>query len=271
MPGHHRPPKEYLLDEARAHHNLPLIEEILYEQLEWYRQRNDQEGMARTLADLAKLAIKRSDEEPHKGPMAEMGLPQRDLAQAEQLYEQSLSLYRQVHDGDQVAGTLVDLGDLAQRRGLLDRAAQYYEQALAVYRVQRERATSTYSAALADRAQAEVLRALGDVARGQGAAPRAMSYYEQSLALAKSEDILVLLMNMAYDAGDPARAEAFAVQASTLREERRYGLWSRAIIDEEARAMPQPSRKPPMPGAAAQPGSGQRWWQRLFDRRPGPR
>jgi predicted ATPase/class 3 adenylate cyclase len=115
---------------------------------------------------------------------------------AEPLYEESLSLYRELEDTRGIAGVLIGLGILAKLRGELDRAQALYEEALARC---RELEPTVGIAAVA--AIAVLLNNLGSLADTRQEYARAESLYRESLALARqvgdANGVSLALLNLA--------------------------------------------------------------------------
>ena len=87
------------------------------ESLDLYRELDDEEGIARAIAELGGVAI------------AEL-----DLDRAAALYEEAVPLFRGQEKPARVAASLGNLGTIAHMRGDHETAVRYYQEAIAVSR-----------------------------------------------------------------------------------------------------------------------------------------
>jgi tetratricopeptide (TPR) repeat protein len=137
-----------------------------------------------------------------------------ELARAQALLEESLSLFRQLSDKESIAYCLCLLGLLTLERGDLDLAHSFVEQSVALFKERRQ----AHGMALSTSAMAVVI-----TARGDNATARAL--YEEALTLAKKAgDKLIIasglegLASVVAGQGEYERAVRFWGVAEALRE-----------------------------------------------------
>jgi predicted ATPase/DNA-binding XRE family transcriptional regulator len=142
----------------------------------------------------------------------ELAFGQGDLARAAELFEESLALYRGLEDDAGVAAVLVEQGQVARAQGDHDRAADLSEEGLDLGR------------ALDDsRVAAIALSTLGRVEGHRGNVEGAISHYEESLALFReighgwgSAYALANLAVAAHGRGDLERAWALNKESLSI-------------------------------------------------------
>jgi predicted ATPase/class 3 adenylate cyclase/Tfp pilus assembly protein PilF len=129
---------------------------------------------------------------------------QGDLAAAQALYEEGVTLFRQLDDKPRLAWALNGLGEVTNSRGDHAAARPLYEEGLALFREVGN-----------DGGIASALYRLAGLAREEGDPARARALYEESIALfRRSEDqrslapALASLGAVAREQGDDARARA---------------------------------------------------------------
>ena len=106
---------------------------------------------------------------------AQWGLSHYEVAQ--QLYEESLLLYRELDNAAGMAEALKGLGDVARRRGDFDAARQYFSECLVLCQRSGD-----------PLATGQALARLGLVARVKGEYAHAEDYYHESLAMFEAVD-----------------------------------------------------------------------------------
>jgi tetratricopeptide (TPR) repeat protein len=160
--------------------------------------------------------------------LGNVALDQGEYRRAAELYEQSLVLMRDLQYRPGIALALNNLGVALRRSGDFPRATGVCEESLALFRELGEK----WGAALS-------LDNLGEVARDEGAYERAIARHEESLRLRRElrdrHGIAVSLHNLGVAAslhGDPERAAACLDEALALRRE----LGERAGIAESLQA-----------------------------------
>jgi predicted ATPase/DNA-binding XRE family transcriptional regulator len=142
----------------------------------------------------------------------ELAFGQGDLARAAELFEESLALYRGLEDDSGVAAVLVELGQVARAQGEHDRAAALSEESLDLGHTLGD----TRVAAIA-------LSTLGRVERHRGNTEDAIAHYEESLALFReighgwgSAYTLANLAVAAHGCGDLERALALNKESFSI-------------------------------------------------------
>jgi len=139
-----------------------------------------------------------------------------DYSQARTLYEEGLSISRELGDRRRVAAALGNLGMIACEQGAYSTAIARHEESLAIWRE------------LGDRIGiARDLLSLGNVAASQGEEPAASSLYEQSLAIKRDlgdqRGIAIVLNNLGIVASnyrnDYAAARSLHEEALAIRRE----------------------------------------------------
>ncbi len=140
---------------------------------------------------------------------------QGDIVRAAQAYQESLALRRVLGDSSDIARSLTNLGNVALEMGEYAQAVEWYEESLAI---------SERSGNMADRAT--VLNNLGVVARAQGDQARALSLYEDCSrmyrALGDSWRLAVILTNLGNVAsalGELERAQGLYRESLTMRRD----------------------------------------------------
>ena len=147
--------------------------------------------------------------------LAGMARDQGDFETARDLYDECLAIRRAMGDTEAVTRTLINLGILAQRQGDYATARAQYEESLAIGRAEGHQ-----------QAIAHALMNLGVAAQHQGDDAIARIHYEESLAAARaagdSATVGFALNNLgavAKQQGDFAAARAFYQQSLALRRE----------------------------------------------------
>ena len=145
----------------------------------------DRWGNYTTLVELyEKLLPESFDEEPkltsrqaHGSIFGNLGLAYSSLGQVEraaEYYEQALAILKEIGDGRGEGNQLGNLGSAYYFLGQVERAIEYYEQALAIAKEIGDR-----------RGEGSDLGNLGLAYYALGQVERAIDYYEQALAIAK--------------------------------------------------------------------------------------
>jgi predicted ATPase/DNA-binding SARP family transcriptional activator len=187
-----------LLAPADSHEEAAAM---IQESLDYYREQNDQWGIAQVLLRQGWLAQDRGN-----------------YPEARRLFLESLALRRAIGDAWAEASLLLELGELVHHVGEYDEARGYYEASLAIARDLGDQWAVTLA-----------LDYTGYVARRQGELEVARRLHEQSLAgsrelgdqlgVAGSLDNLGLV---ALDKGDNAEAERLFAEALGLRRQPRH-------------------------------------------------
>ena len=145
----------------------------------------------------------------------ELAFGQGDLARAAELFEEALALYRELGDDSGVAGVLVELGQVVRAQGDHDRAAALSEESLELNR------------GLGDpRISAIALGTLGRVESHRGNAEAAIARHEEGLALFReighqwgSAYTLANLGDVALERGEVERALALNEESLSIYTE----------------------------------------------------
>jgi predicted ATPase/DNA-binding SARP family transcriptional activator/uncharacterized protein HemY len=140
---------------------------------------------------------------------------QGEYTSARSLYEESLSIYRELGDRNGIAHCLGSLGNATREQGDYASAYALYEESLAIYRNVQDRSGIAYC-----------LGNLGDAAYEQGDYPTARSLYEEALALRRElgdrNGIAYGLGNLgivAFLQGDYATARSLYEESLTIFQE----------------------------------------------------
>ncbi len=165
------------------------------ESLALYRKLDDQQGIARTLHNMAG------------------GMPTTEASI--ELLNQSLALFETIGDKRGISRVLSSLGGLAWRQGAYERAIALCERSLVLAREMEN-----------TRAMASLLRLLGNIKLEQREYERAASFFEESLCLAQAlgdkpgiASLLNSLGEMARLQGDYERAAEYYDESLELRRE----------------------------------------------------
>jgi predicted ATPase/DNA-binding XRE family transcriptional regulator len=179
-----------------------------------------------------------------------MAFFQGSYDRAEELWQESLSLFRELGVTIGIAYSYGNLGLVADAQGDYERAIASYEEALALFRQLDDRTFIAY-----------MLHNLGLIAYFQGHYERAMALYEESLALVRAlEDrnsIAMTLGNLglvAFVQGDYEKALALQQEALTLGRQLTNKPWLARGIEHFAHiaaATNEPKRAARLFGAAA--------------------
>ncbi len=184
--------------------------------------------------------------------LASLMVAQGDYEPAAALYEQSLTLYRDLGDERSTADALAGLASTASHRGDYERAAAFYEQSLSLFQQLKnewgiavtlngmandahdlgnfEKANALYEQSLkrfealgSQRDTARALNNLATIAHDRGDYPRAMALYERSQAVTRAlhdtRNLAMTLNNQgiaAQDQGDLATAAALYQESLDL-------------------------------------------------------
>jgi predicted ATPase/DNA-binding SARP family transcriptional activator len=176
----------------------------------WYVRGYLSEGRARCMAALAHPGAQayvalRAGVLNRAGSLAQH---QEDLHAAGQLFEQSLTMYRELKDPQHVSHLLGNLGNVAMLQGDYISARALHEKALAIQR------TNDYRDDLG-----RTLNSLGIIAKRQENYAEAQRMYEQSLAISRATgddfQIAVLLGNL----GNLAEIQGDYLSARSLLED----------------------------------------------------
>ena len=132
---------------------------------------------------------------------------QTDYHAAHSLLKQSLALYRELGDPEDLPAPLNALGELARTQGDYSTAYQYYEESLAILRAGGDQGNLAWT-----------LQALGEVAQEQGDAA-ARAYVEESLTLFQEVGDRWGIVYTLSDLGEMAVVEGDLQTARTLHEE----------------------------------------------------
>jgi predicted ATPase/DNA-binding XRE family transcriptional regulator len=180
---------------------------------------------------------------------------QGDYDRAEALYEESLTLYRELGHRKGTSGPLRELGIVAFRRGDYERAVRLIEQALAV--------TREFGSAFGT---GRNICALSDAVRAQGDLERARTLLEESLASLRRQayplrvanalaDTLAKLGSIACETGENARASELYKESLELAL--RFGFTTYEALEclnglaRVAAAQGQPEKAARLCGASA--------------------
>jgi non-specific serine/threonine protein kinase len=150
------------------------------------------------------------------GTAATLARATSDFAKARTLYEEALSLWRELGARRGVAGALGNLGMVSYDQGDFAAAMARHEESLAIWRELDDR-----------QGIARTLLALGNVVYSQGDEPAAASLYEQSLAIERElgdqRAIAIVLNNLGmvaeYYRGDYPAARRLHEEALAIRRE----------------------------------------------------
>ncbi|MGB2727756.1 MAG: tetratricopeptide repeat protein [Halobacteriota archaeon] len=183
-------------------------------------------GNSRTLIELyEKLLPERFDEEPkltsmqtHGAILGNLGLAYSNLGEVEraiEYYEQALAIHREIGDRRGEGADLGNFGTAYYAQGQVERAIDYYEQALAIAKEIGDRG-----------GEGNWLGNLGTAYDVQGQVERAIDYYEQALSIAKEigdrrgeGNWLGNLGNAYYSLGQVERAIEYYEQALSIAKE----------------------------------------------------
>ena len=134
------------------------------------------------------------------------------LNEAEQIFQDNLSIRREVQDRQGEGVDLTQLGQVARQRGQLEQAEAYFQQALVITREVQDR-----------RSEGAVLTQLGQVARQRGQLEQAEAYFQQALVIhhevqdRQGEGItLAFLADIALARGDFEQSEHYYQQALAI-------------------------------------------------------
>jgi tetratricopeptide (TPR) repeat protein len=140
---------------------------------------------------------------------------QDDNGAARTLFEESLSVFREIGDEVGIAGSLNNMGNSYSRQGDLGPAREFYEESLSLYRELGDK-----------RGIAVTLNNLGGIARAHSDQKSALALYEESLTLRREvgdrrgiADSLGDLGIIAKERGDYESARALFEESLTIRRE----------------------------------------------------
>lgn len=97
---------------------------------------------------------------------------QKRILEAREHFSESMELYKQLNEHSDVTALLVNLGNIANLLGEIDKAKQYYKEGLAMFEETKDFARKSIT-----------LINLGSLALKQGQYEKALAYYEENLSL----------------------------------------------------------------------------------------
>ncbi|MFA9407002.1 MAG: tetratricopeptide repeat protein, partial [Anaerolineales bacterium] len=149
------------------------------------------------------------------GPLAQRAASDYDFEKATSLFEESLSLFREVGDKREIAGALWNLGQISVSLGRYEKAAEMYRESYALY----EELNDLHGVATQLRSLGEIARMVGDLRRAHEQFIEALDTFRSIGDTRCSSIALSGLGETALDQEEATAAIAFALEALSISRE----------------------------------------------------